>query len=45
MAHPQMVDDDDPMLERVRAIALALPGASEKTSHGRPALHTVKGHC
>ena len=45
MAHPRMFDDDDPMLERVRAIALALPGASEKTSHGRPAFHTVKVHC
>jgi predicted DNA-binding protein (MmcQ/YjbR family) len=45
MAHPQMFDDDDPMLERVRTIALALPGAQEKISHGRPAFHTVKVHC
>jgi predicted DNA-binding protein (MmcQ/YjbR family) len=45
MAHPQMFDDDDPMLERVRAVALALPGAQEKISHGRPAFHTVKVHC
>ncbi|MEJ6542584.1 MmcQ/YjbR family DNA-binding protein [Brachybacterium paraconglomeratum] len=45
MAHPQMFDDDDPWLERVREIALALPGAREKISHGRPAFHTVKVHC
>lgn len=45
MPHPQMFDDDDPVLERVRAIALALPGAQEKVSHGRPAFHTVKVHC
>jgi len=45
MAHPQMFDDDDPMLEVVRSIALALPGAQEKISHGRPAFHTVKVHC
>lgn len=45
MAHPQMFDDDDPVLERVRRIALALPGAAEKISHGRPSFHTVKVHC
>src|SRR5690606_25743129 len=45
MPHPQMFDDDDPWLERVRTIALALPGAQEKGSHGRPAFHTVKVHC
>lgn len=42
MAHPQMFDDDDPMLERVRAIALSLPEAAEKISHGRPAFFTKK---
>ncbi len=42
MAHPQMFDDADPMLIRVRAIALDLPGADEKVSHGRPAFFTVK---
>lgn len=42
MAHPQMFDDDDPYLARVRALALARPEASEKISHGRPAFHTVK---
>ena len=42
MAHPQMFDDDDPMLERVRTIALSLPEAAEKISHGRPAFFTKK---
>lgn len=45
MAHLQMFDDDDPLLEMVREIALALPGAREKISHGRPAFHSVKVHC
>lgn len=45
MAHAQMFDDDDPTLETVREIALALPGAREKISHGRPAFCTVKVHC
>jgi predicted DNA-binding protein (MmcQ/YjbR family) len=40
-----MFDDDDPWLETVRGLALALPGAAEKISHGRPAFHTVKVHC
>jgi predicted DNA-binding protein (MmcQ/YjbR family) len=42
MAHPLMFDADDPILQRVREIALALPGASEKVSHGRPAFFTTK---
>lgn len=42
MGHPQMFDDADPMLHRVRASALALPGAAEKVSHGRPAFFTTK---
>lgn len=42
MPHPQMFDDDDPLLARVRALALALPGAREKVSHGRPAFYTTK---
>ncbi|WP_370323796.1 MmcQ/YjbR family DNA-binding protein [Euzebya sp.] len=42
MAHPRMFDDDDPVLARVRAIALALPDAAEKVSHGRPAFFTTK---
>lgn len=42
MAHPVMFDDDDPLLARVRALALALPGAAEKVTHGRPAFFTAK---
>ncbi len=42
MAHPQMFDDDDPVLARVRELALTLPGADEKVSHGRPAFFTKK---
>ncbi|GEK79607.1 MmcQ/YjbR family DNA-binding protein [Agrococcus baldri] len=42
MAHPLMFDADDPLLARVRAIALAMPGADEKVSHGRPAFFTKK---
>lgn len=37
-----MFADDDPLLARVRRIALALPGAAEKVSHGRPAFFTAK---
>ena len=37
-----MFDDDDPQLHRVRELALALPGAAEKVSHGRPAFFTQK---
>ncbi len=40
MAHPRMFDPDDPWLARVRSLALALPGADEKESHGRPAFFT-----
>lgn len=42
MPHPIMFDEDDPVLARVRAIALALPGAAEKVSHGRPNFFTRK---
>ena len=42
MAHPQMFDDDDPLLARVRELAVAFPGADEKVSHGRPAFYTTK---
>lgn len=45
MVHAQMFDEDDPVLARVRSVALALPGALEKVSHGRPAFYTVKVHC
>lgn len=37
-----MYDPDDPVLARVRAIALAFPGSDEKESHGRPAFFTRK---
>jgi len=42
MSHPQMFDDDDPILARVRALALALPEADAKVSHGRPAFFTTR---
>jgi predicted DNA-binding protein (MmcQ/YjbR family) len=42
MAHPQMFDDDDPLLARVRNLATKLPNAAEKISHGRPAFFTKK---
>lgn len=41
MAHPQMFEDDDPALARVRRLALALPSAAQKVSHGRPAFFTI----
>jgi predicted DNA-binding protein (MmcQ/YjbR family) len=37
-----MFDDDDPVLARVRRLALALPDAAEKVSHGRPAFFTTR---
>lgn len=37
-----MFDDDDPMLRRLRGIALEFPSAAEKVSHGRPAFFTRK---
>ncbi len=37
-----MFDDGDPLLGRVRDIALAFPDAAEKVSHGRPAFYTKK---
>lgn len=42
MAHAHMFDDDDPLLERLRQVALALPEAAEKVSHGRPAFFTTR---
>ena len=42
MAHPPRYRDDDPLLARVREIALSLPGADEKISHGRPTFFTRK---
>jgi hypothetical protein len=40
--HPQMFDDDDPLLARLSALALAYPDAAMKVSHGRPAFFTTK---
>jgi predicted DNA-binding protein (MmcQ/YjbR family) len=37
-----MFDEADPVLGRVRALALALPDAAEKVSHGHPAFFTTK---
>jgi predicted DNA-binding protein (MmcQ/YjbR family) len=37
-----MFDDADPLLGRIRALALAFPDAAEKISHGRPAFFTTK---
>ena len=42
MAHPQQFDDDEPTLVRLRQISMALPGAAEKVSHGRPMFYTKK---
>ena len=42
MAHPKMFEPDDPLLGRVRSIALGFTGAAEKISHGRPAFYTKK---
>lgn len=36
MVHPIMFSDDDPGLAELREICLALPGAVEFVSHGRP---------
>ena len=42
MAHAGMFDPSDPLLARIREIALALPAAAEKVSHGRPAFFTKR---
>ena len=42
MAHPVMYDDADPHFQRVSTLALALPQAQMKVSHGRPAFFTQK---
>lgn len=36
MTHPLMFESDDPILARLREVALAFPGAQERVSHGRP---------
>lgn len=45
VAHPLMFDEDDPVYQRVRALALGLPEADMKVSHGRPAFFTRKVFC
>ncbi|GEK85841.1 MmcQ/YjbR family DNA-binding protein [Microbacterium aerolatum] len=45
MTHPLMFSPDDPLLARVREIALTFPEADEKVSHGRPAFFTQKVFC
>ena len=42
MGHPLMFDDDDPVLARLRRIALDLPGSREKITHGHPAFFTTR---
>ncbi|MCI4066835.1 MmcQ/YjbR family DNA-binding protein [Micromonospora sp. R77] len=42
MPHPIMFDEADPLLGRLRALALAFPDAAEKISHGRPTFFTTK---
>ncbi|MEH1098466.1 MmcQ/YjbR family DNA-binding protein [Micromonospora sp. CPCC 205561] len=42
MPHPIMFDEADPLLGRLRTLALAFPDAAEKVSHGRPAFYTTK---
>jgi len=37
-----MFEDDEPMLVRLRELALAYPDAAEKVSHGAPAFYTTK---
>lgn len=37
-----MFDEDDRVLGRLRSVALALPDAAEKVSHGIPAFYTTK---
>jgi len=37
-----MFDDADPLLGRLRTLALAFPDAAEKISHGHPAFFTTK---
>lgn len=45
MTHPLMFSPDDPLLARIRDIALTFPEADEKVSHGRPAFFTQKVFC
>lgn len=42
MSHPIMFDEADPLLLRLRELAMAFPDAREKISHGHPAFYTTK---
>lgn len=42
MAHPRMYGDDDPYLEQLRAVCLALPEAVEVEAWGRPTFRAGK---
>jgi predicted DNA-binding protein (MmcQ/YjbR family) len=42
MARVRMFGDEDPLFRQVRELALALPEAQQKVSHGRPAFFTGK---
>ncbi|EGD56947.1 MmcQ/YjbR family DNA-binding protein [Gordonia neofelifaecis] len=42
MPHPIMFSDDDPMLVRLRTLALGLPETTEKIAHGRPTFRCGK---
>jgi predicted DNA-binding protein (MmcQ/YjbR family) len=42
MPHPIMFDDADPLLSRVREIALAFPESTEVIAHGRPTFRCGK---
>lgn len=42
MSHPTMYRDDDPLLARVRGLALALPEAIEVQAWGRPTFRAGK---
>lgn len=42
MSHPLRYEPADPLLARLRELAMAFPGAGEKVSHGRPTFFTRK---
>ena len=42
MPHLPQFDENDPLLGQVRRLALVLPDAAEKVSHGRPAFFTQR---
>ncbi len=42
MPHPIMFADNDPLLNLVRPMALALPGVTEAIAHGRPTFRCPK---